>query len=141
MKDENNIEDISDFELKKLLNDQKRHSELMAAISKLLEPKQTSSVDIRPYLEKNNSIISSFIEKVGNIKFEQKEHQAPQVNVTTDNKDVIEEIKTLNQTAQLLVENQKKIMELLSMKPTKLELVRNSTLNTLSHVDIKYKNV
>ncbi len=113
----------------------KRHRELIAAIKQLkLNDGVENSID------KNTEALNVFLNKV-------QELSNPNVTVNSDNKIVVGEIKNLITEAKEIklnqkteIDNQKKIIQLLEKRPTKLKVIRGYD-NRIDFVDVSYDQI
>lgn len=125
------IYDISDEKLDRIAAE-KRHRELVILLKQLVSSvsKNESQSEISKSINSNSQALQVFLKKLNEIS--QIEIKAPIVNVETNQKDVVNE-------AKVIIENQKKIIQLLEKKPSRLKVIRNN-LNTIDFIDISYDN-
>ncbi len=127
------IEDIEDIEFERLLAD-KKHKELMAAIKQLIisiKNDDTKDAEILNSINSNNKALNTFLSKLNElVKPDTKEAV---INVETNQKEVVKE-------AQNIIENQKRIIQLLEKRPTRLKVIRGYD-NRIDFVDVSYDQI
>lgn len=132
--------DIEDDNFEKLLAD-KQHRQLMSALRQLvsfIKNDQESENKTFEALSKYNQDLSLFLVKIEGI-LEKQSKNLPAIQ-TNDNSKLIESIVSLNNEINSVVSGQNKIIELLSVKPTRLKPVKTFG-RQIDYIDIEWENI
>jgi len=132
--------DIEDDSFEKLLAD-KQHRQLMSALRQLIvfiKNDQEYGDKTFQALSKYNQDLSLFLVKIEKV-LEKQSKDLPVIQ-TNDNSELIESISSLNNEINSVVSGQNKIIELLSIKPTRLKPVKTFG-RQIEYIDIEWENI
>lgn len=134
--------DIEDDKFEQLLAD-KQHRQLMGAIRQLissLKNDQNEDSKISQAITKYNQDLSLLLGRIETaLGKPQKDLPTPQVNVTNNNTELTSKIGLLKDEIKSLSDGQQTIIELLSIKPTRLKPVSN--YGRIDYVDIVWEDI
>ena len=132
--------DIEDDGFERLLAD-KQHKQLMSALKQLIGFIKTDHEygdKTFQALSKYNQDLSLFLVKIENV-LEKQSKDLPVIQ-TNDNSQLIESIVSLSDEMNQFVLSQNKIIELLSIKPTRLKPVKKHGWQ-IDYVDVEWENI
>jgi len=139
---EEEVFDIEDSKFEQLLAD-KQHRQLMGALRQLISSiknDQESDTKISQSITKYNQDLSLLLGKIEKVLDKpQKELPTPQVNLTNNNTELTASIGLLTSEMESVCEGQNKIIELLSLKPTRLKPV--SSYGRIDYVDVVWEDI
>lgn len=132
--------DIENENFERLLAD-KQHKQLMSALNQLIGfIKNDHEYGDKTFkaLSKYNQDLSLFLTKIENV-LQKQSNNLPVIN-PIDNSELIKSIVSLNNEMSSFVLSQNKIIELLSIKPTRLKPVKKHGWQ-IDYVDVEWENI
>lgn len=133
--------DISDYELERVVDEKKRHKELISAINKLasyVKVDNTNDSNLSEVIARNNTLIESLISKLSSLSQPQSQ---PEINVTTNQDKVVSAINSL--VAEIKnsrpIEKEEKVVEEKKTTDWEFTVVRNPFTSVIESVTAKQK--
>ena len=119
---------------------EKRLGEVVQNLQKLsvaMQKDSQSDEKILTAIEENSRVFSVFLDKFQGGFQPTVKVEAPNVNVQTNQEQVVASIREQNDLLRSIINNQKTILELSGKKPNRLQVERNN-LGFIKYIDIQY---
>ena len=119
---------------------ERRLGEVVQNLQKLsvaMQKDSQSDEKILAAIQENSRVFSVFLDKFQGGFQPTVKVEAPNVNVQTNQEQVVASIREQNDLLRSIITNQQTILELSGKKPNRLQVERNN-LGFIKHIDIQY---